>query len=789
MANNGQYDSQTNIEQEDYEQEILMQPETATVYGGTVVNSINGQIGDVILTTSDLENTSDYQTGEEVGIAIDNAISGKQDTLTAGNNISISNNVISATDTTYTAGEGLNLSETEFSVDTTVIATLQDVSDEATLRENADTALQGQIDALTVSSDVIDVLGTYQDLQNYDTSHVKDNDIIKVLQDSTHNNAMSYYRWSVNGNVGSWVYVGSEGPYYTKSEADSLLNVKQDIEDNSLNTANKTIVGAINEVDGIAKGANQALSFVNYSTMIAEFNSLDDDVYNVGQNLYIVTVEVPDLWVSSVESTSSTYTYVDDATVINDLETNGYIQVGYYKLSMLETQKVDLTNYVTNTDYAGYSTGGTIMLNSSYGTGISNGYLRGLTKTYADYGNASDYLIISKGTLENVITGKGVILNTNYATASSAGVIKAPSGYGISVGSTGNLFTIIKTYADYGISSDNLFIGKGTLENVINGKGLNISSINSGENVNITNLLPNGYTRLEYIESSGTQYIDPGIASSNTIGININYSYSTINSSTNAGVCGIYQGSNPRTDSLLITTNNGKTNSNLLFAHRGVVLMADHIPTANTIYNVKINWRNSGVIDFEERTTNVGTNNVESGAIRLFGRKAGSSYTYAPSKIYSCQFSDETKMIRNLIPAKRNSDSVIGMYDTVNGVFYENGGTGTFTAGAELDNIPKINFKNEDGYVKNTDYATATVGGVIKTSNSYAVALASGSIVSTPKTYTDYSSMSNYGFIGKGTLENVITGKELDLKQLSTFDSTKTQVLKNINGTLTWVDE
>ena len=27
------------------------------------------------------------------------------------------------------------------------------------------------------------------------------------------------------------------------------------------------------------------------------------------------------------------------------------------------------------------------------------------------------------------------------------------------------------------------------------------------------------------------------------------------------------------------------------------------------------------------------------------------------------------------------------------------------------------------------------------------------------------------------------------LKQLSTFDRTKTQVLKNINGTLTWVNE
>ena len=30
---------------------------------------------------------------------------------------------------------------------------------------------------------------------------------------------------------------------------------------------------------------------------------------------------------------------------------------------------------------------------------------------------------------------------------------------------------------------------------------------------------------------------------------------------------------------------------------------------------------------------------------------------------------------------------------------------------------------------------------------------------------------------------------DLDLTKLSTFDSTKTQILKNVNGTLTWVDE
>ena len=205
MANTGQYDSQTNIEIEDYEREIFVRPEAAVIYGGSVVNSVNGQVGDVILTTSDLENTSDYQTGAQV----QNAIAGKQDKLTAGS--------------------GLNLDGTILSVDTNIIATVQDVTDEATIRENSDANLQGQIDALTVSSDVIDVLGTYQDLQNYDTSHVKANDIIKVLQDSTHNNSMSYYRWEITDHVGSWVYVGSEGPYYTKSEADALLDSKQNV--------------------------------------------------------------------------------------------------------------------------------------------------------------------------------------------------------------------------------------------------------------------------------------------------------------------------------------------------------------------------------------------------------------------------------------------------------------------------------------------------------------------------------------------------------------------------------
>lgn len=152
MANTGQYDSQTNIELEDYEREIFVRPEAAVIYGGSVVNSVNGQVGDVVLTTSDLENTSDYQTGTEVESAISTAIAGKQDTLTAGNNITISNNTISATDTTYTAGTGLSLNGTEFSADTTVLATQTDLSG----KQNTLTAGSN----ITISGDTISATDT-----------------------------------------------------------------------------------------------------------------------------------------------------------------------------------------------------------------------------------------------------------------------------------------------------------------------------------------------------------------------------------------------------------------------------------------------------------------------------------------------------------------------------------------------------------------------------------------------------------------------------------------------------
>ena len=64
-------------------------------------------------------------------------------------------------------------------------------------------------------------------------------------------------------------------------------------------------------------------------------------------------------------------------------------------------------------------------------------------------------------------------------------------------------------------------------------------------------------------------------------------------------------------------------------------------------------------------------------------------------------------------------------------------------------------------YVQNSDYATLNTAGIMRASNGLSVSPTNG--VSYVNTYTNeqYNSLANGTFIGKGTLENVITGKQL----------------------------
>ena len=164
-------------------------------------------------------------------------------------------------------------------------------------------------------------------------------------------------------------------------------------------------------------------------------------------------------------------------------------------------QSSDLTNYVTNTDYATAEKGGTIRTSNASGLGISNGNLYAVTKAYNTYSSASGNMFIGKGTLENVITGKNLVSNTDYGNSSTAGVFRTNGTYGTTRTSSGVLYGVEKSYAEYTSSPVQLFISKGTLENAITGKELDLKQLSTFDSTK-TQVLKNINGTLTWVDES-----------------------------------------------------------------------------------------------------------------------------------------------------------------------------------------------------------------------------------------------------------------------------------------------
>lgn len=211
---------------------------------------------------------------------------------------------------------------------------------------------------------------------------------------------------------------------YTTTEKNKLAGLSN-YDDTEIKADIQAATNIANEADTIAKQANKALGVDSYQALVTLLNSAAKTDYNVGQSFLVRTLNVPDLWVYSVDNTSSTYTYVDDATIINALNTTGYVKMGYYNVSQLETIKQDLTNYVENTDYATNNTGGVIKWADIYFTNVnSTGQLQAKTKTYQQYTDASDSAFVGKGTLENVLTERIGTIETALTTLDVGGGVQ-----------------------------------------------------------------------------------------------------------------------------------------------------------------------------------------------------------------------------------------------------------------------------------------------------------------------------------------------------------------------------
>lgn len=188
------------------------------------------------------------------------------------------------------------------------------VETEALTRDAADQDLQEQIDAIVASSDVVDIVGTYAELQNYDTSKLHDNDIIKVLTDETRDDATTYYRW--DDGTDTFTYIGSEGPYYTKGEADAtFVPLTRTINGKGLNSdvvLTAADVGALPSSTVIPTVNDATLTIQKNGTNVATFTA--NSATNTTANIAVPT-KTSDLVNDGADNTS-TYVEADELATV-----------------------------------------------------------------------------------------------------------------------------------------------------------------------------------------------------------------------------------------------------------------------------------------------------------------------------------------------------------------------------------------------------------------------------------------------------------------------------------------
>ena len=134
------------------------------------------------------------------------------------------------------------------------------LSEETSAREAADAAIEQEIEDLRNEPDVVDIVGTYADLQAYNTSDLGDKDIIRVLVDETHDDESTYYRW--NKTPQTWTYIGAIDGYYTKDQTDALLDGKQD----TLTAGENITIDANNVISATSGAIELTTADYNYPT-------------------------------------------------------------------------------------------------------------------------------------------------------------------------------------------------------------------------------------------------------------------------------------------------------------------------------------------------------------------------------------------------------------------------------------------------------------------------------------------------------------------------------------------
>ena len=192
--------------------------------------------------------------------------------------------------------------------------------------------------------------------------------------------------------------------------------------------------------------------------------------------------------------------------------------------------------------------------------------------------------------------------------------------------------------------------------------------------------IPLEYTRVEYLESTGTQYIDTGVNADSDLGFDVSYKWDTFNTA-NSRFLGVI-----KQDGTTYLRHHSSDSSSS-FAYFVSTEKTDIQTVATTGFHTfkydsvskNFNYDGTEIAATTPTTFNVGLN------FWLFGRNGNieSLKSYASVKIHSAKLYDKSTLVRDFIPVLDNVGRP-AMYDKVSKQLFYNAGTGEFNYGRQI---------------------------------------------------------------------------------------------------------
>lgn len=192
--------------------------------------------------------------------------------------------------------------------------------------------------------------------------------------------------------------------------------------------------------------------------------------------------------------------------------------------------------------------------------------------------------------------------------------------------------------------------------------------------------LPNGYKQVEYLESTGTQYILADYYIDSTDVVYCRFSASNING-TNYIYC-VNNNSGSGYPGICLAVKDGYFSGR--FGNQNWFTSTCEAEKG-IIYNSIVSYKNFNIneVDYSIPDSLGESWKKMENKLGLFCYNSQKVYYTTSAKLYSFQIKNNEQITLDLIPCL-NENNVAGMYDIVNDVFYINQGTGDFIAGPEI---------------------------------------------------------------------------------------------------------